>query len=370
MPRRGEAFDYLFDLSLPGGKRGPVGISRLDSAIEAVVGKGGTQRSLTNSAICVDLSRCRYIELDATLRMIPWLAELKRQGNSIRIVLPELNNESVADSGLWSFLIRWRFFDALRRHVDAPENLLSPSQIDHLSEQSRYYQRHTWDERGKRTLSFTSRLLAIHSLTLDSDFRLEDQVDAFLSEYRDLLVLRALTQECGFEDEEAYLSLSFIAEEGLLNSVAHAQGSFALVAMEIVDDLRFTDRPVLILSVADNGVGIPQVLRIAKQEGRLKMSPLAKDDADLLLLFTSFELAQDSMLVAASTRRNTTTVPEREGMGLFFLMESAANIGARVNIRSGRANVRFDGRKHTRDDERPYYPGTTLRVEIPIRRNR
>lgn len=343
-------------------------LADLDRQIAKIIDNKTDILAIAGETIAFDMSRCRFLDLDVALRLLPLLAELKQAGNTIGLFLPYLKpHETAADNALWSFLLRWRFFEALRRHVDDPENLLPADQVEHMYERSRYAQATIRDESNRPTLSFTHRMMAIHSLMPDPDLRPADQVDAFLSEYRDLILFRALTTECGFDSDDAYQTLSFIAEEGVLNAVAHANGTFALVAMQLRERDTEYDRPVLILSVADDGIGIPEVLRRAKAENRLRLPSLPTRDRDLLFLYTTFELVQDSLLVAASMEEQTTSSPGRKGMGLYFLKTEVEKFGASLSIRSGHALVELSGGEwRTKRDGLPYCRGTTLKIVIPV----
>jgi Histidine kinase-, DNA gyrase B-, and HSP90-like ATPase len=343
----------------------------LDSLIDDLCSRALVQgvRDLRGRIVHFDLSRARFVDLDVSLLLITVIGALREAGNLVQLTLPHA--ERADSNNVWSFLIRWKFFDALRNFGDLPENLLSDEQLQRVDDSPRYRQRRGLDESGRDSLLFTERLLAISALRLDNELPREDQVNAYLSRFRDQRILiRALTLACGLEHDDADSLLSYIATEGLRNSLDHAKGNYSMVAMQVLDQelaAIANQDPALILVIVDDGIGIPRVLREAKEEGLITGQDLPADDVSLIEMFASIEVARDSMIIAASTSQGIRSDRRRSGMGLFFLRDYVSKLGGRLTIRSGKGVVQFaEDQEPRRMDFRSESPGTVVKIEIPL----
>lgn len=322
-----------------------------------------------DTSVLFDLSRCWFIDLDAA----HWLLNVFRAlrtgtNNRVALRLPEVDRAE--QSNVWSFLIRWRFFDVLSKVAGPATDFLSDEQAPHMFDAPKYREAIRNDAYGRALPLLTARLLAMAGAFVDKDLPLEPQLEAFVSPLRDVLLLQALAQSCQIDSENAGTLISFIAEEGSTNAILHAEGDYTLTSMQIVDgDLArlLRRKPHLQIVISDNGMGIPDVLRRAAAEGRISAKTLPDDHAELIELFASQAISVDSAIIAAATQPGVASSPHSRGLGLHHLITYAADLGAEVLIRSGYAAVAFVdsdvARQYSRFTESL---GTVITVTIPI----
>jgi glucose-6-phosphate-specific signal transduction histidine kinase len=185
-----------------------------------------------------------------------------------------------------------------------------------------------------------------------------DPLGPFLAKFKDKTLLGALGTYCGWSNHQASEFANLVIGEGVANSFDHARGSFSLVAMRI-------DTKNVTLAIADDGRGIPEVLRSSP---RVRDDLLQASDVDLIKHFTTEKMILDSFVIDASTRSGVSSKDDRPGVGLFYLKNTVLGDGGELRIRSGRAEVTFaDDRVQAKHDDRPLSPGTSLRIVIPRR---
>jgi hypothetical protein len=327
-------------------------------------------RNIKEHFIHFDFEQVTFIHLDATVWLVILIAELRERGNDVLLTLPDTQN--VSESEMWSFLIRWRFFKAVADNVDLLENILEHSQLGHVFEKPKYAQGIGFDDRGRETPLFSTRLFPIAELSVSkTNIDVDDEIDEFLRVYRDLLLMKALCTACGVLHDNAEQFLSYILAEGVINSCDHSRGDRSLVAMQVIDArlsrVAGVD-PCLVIVVADNGIGIPEVLRSAKREGKITLQDLPQDDANLIESFTQLTVLKDSLLVEASTSPGMRSDRTRGGMGLYYARYYAEELGAVMRVRSGSAEVIFspDG-ETTSTDYSHTSPGTVVKFEVPLK---
>lgn len=343
----------------------------LDNAIANFCESANVDRvnAMHDTSVLFDFSHCWFIDLDA----VHWLLNLIRAlrvapNNRVALRLPEIDWAN--QNNVWSFLIRWRFFDALSQVAGPASDFLSEEQAPHIFDAPKYRESIRHDAYGRPLPLLTSRFLAIAGAFVDRTLPLEPQLAAFVSPVRDVLLLQALAQSCKISHDNAGTLISFIAEEGATNAILHADGDYTLTSMQIVDgDLSrlLKCKPHLQIIISDNGLGIPDVLRRAAAEGRISAKILPEDHAQLIELFASQEISVDSAIIAAATKPGVSGNPQKLGLGLHHLITYAADLGAEVLIRSGYAAVRFLNAEVARQYSRfTESMGTVITVTIPL----
>jgi hypothetical protein len=263
---------------------------------------------------------------------------------------------------VWSFLQRWRYFDILRECVDDPLNLLPKDQHEQLLITSKYSRAVGSNEDGETADLMSPGRVEISIVALNTDRSVgSESTDTTIASYSDPLLRASLRKYCRWSHEDIDDFVTGIVPHTVRN-LEHSRGSFGLVATRI-------DSKWLTLAVIDNGIGIPALLR----EGLISGS---KSDSDLIQLFADRELIEESIrsirdsdLVVASTERGVTTLtdPERRrGLGLFYLKRGILSRGGELRIRSGSAEVTFDGADVQPFNDRLIACGTSIRVLLPV----
>ncbi len=311
--------------------------------------------NIGNSIIKFDLSCIGYFDIGTLLWFISFLNKLKSLGNDIQISLPDYN--SISGRTTWDFLNRWKFFDALDECVDSPINIIIPEQIVFINAPSKYQQPAKTIFEGQELLAHTTKLLEITPIKNNSlEYKnTEDRMTLFIRNSYDKFVSSTLRLECGWDNNTIQLFIKEILGEGVRNSLKYSEGSFTLIGMK-------TDHKILNLAICDNGNGIPDVLRKAfNRNEKLRKKIFNKSDVELIQYYT------DSELIKLSTNPNVSSDIDSEGMGLFHLKRIALEMGGELRIRSGNACVDF--KKSTKDKVNKfiYYPGTLLRIQVPLK---
>jgi Histidine kinase-, DNA gyrase B-, and HSP90-like ATPase len=304
----------------------------------------------------IDLSQSYWYEIGALLWLLLLLHRFKGYGNDVRLLLPDRKSKKGDDT--WSFLQRWRFFQALAECVDDPLQILDPHQVPLLGIPGRYSPAWQETETGEELVLHSSRLLEITPYSLNSRDRSapEDPVGYFLGKFSERVVINALSSLCGWDRGEAHTFVQNVIGEGVRNCSIHGNGTFLIVAMRV-------DARQLTLAIADNGNGIPVSIR-ANFASITSMS--AKSDAELIRLFTDSDFLLESYAILLSVRPGITTVPGRSGMGLHYLKNTVLNHGGELRIRSGTACVDFQKKDDELKDDLLLSPGTLIRIRTPL----
>lgn len=252
-----------------------------------------------NSFCLFDLSSADYYDIGALLWLISLLNRLKKQGNELQLIFPEANSKP----RIWDFFIRWRFFKALSLCVDDPVNLLRADQTGYLARPSKYQHGGGHDEHGTPTTTFLTRILEITTIRPRGQDRPErqDEIDEFLGQYKDRVIQGALSARCGWDPVLTKRFVQQVVGEGLQNTFLHSEGTFTNVSMTM-------DKKNLILAIADNGVGIPNVLR---NFARLVKNPTIRGqtDVELIKYFAGPDMILDSGWIKLSTQKGVTSAP-------------------------------------------------------------
>lgn len=308
-------------------------------------------KNVENAFLHFDMSGSQWYDLGTLLWFISLLHTLKKQKNEIRIVLPE---PGVGDR-VWDFLIRWRFFDALRECVDDPANLLTSGQIPFITKHSKYVTSKGIDESGQDTIFYTNKVLEITTIRFQQGF---DKEPTLLNKYYGKVVIAALSKKCGWDMAVTENFLRLALDETVRNSFQHSNGSFVNVAMLL-------DSKSLTLGIADNGMGIPDVLRSKFKQSAHYKELLSASDAELIKFFTEPELVVDSRYIKWSVQ-GTTSKSELKGLGLYYLRNMVKEQGGELRVRSGQGCVDFNSSKTDSHDDLVGMTGTMLRIRTPL----
>jgi hypothetical protein len=313
---------------------------------------------LHNEFLIFDLSNSYWHDLGALLWLISLLHKLRKQGNDLQLILP--NPDEKKGKTVWDFLNRWRFFEALAICVDDPVNLLQPRQVPFMSKQGRYALPTKKDEYGRETFLHSLRLLEITTILPKVAKLSDDPLEQFLAKYNDKIILSALSQLCGWDYSATKNFVQLVFIESLQNTFLHSEGSFSNVSMLL-------DKKNLTLVIADNGIGIPKVLRSAFKASNINKDLLRKSDVDLIKYFTEPDMVLDSRLIKFSVEKGATSKPGRKGLGLYYLKSLVLSRGGELRIRSGKACIDFIKEKAESQDSLLDSPGTMLRIRTPLK---
>ena len=215
----------------------------------------------------------------------------------------------------------------------------------------------------------TGRLLEL--LLVDLSATETGSIDEAVSRYNTDLVRNNLRYHTRWAEREID-DFTTIAVPHAIRNLSHAKGTFALIASR-------ADARYLHFCVADNGIGIPNLLREALRDH----VQAGQGDSALIEYFAGKELLEetlrdlleasptDSEFVVASTADRVTSDTTREGFGLYYLKELVLAKSGELRIRSGRAMVTFDATRKRRRPEpervEPLIesPGTSVRILLP-----
>lgn len=332
-----------------------------EEQVRLALGQANLQNleSVRDQWLIFDLSQSYWYDLGVLVWLVSLLHKLKRQGNDIQLLFPEPQDPK--SSNVWSFLTRWRFFEALSECVDDPVNLLRPEQVPYTRMDSIYQLPMRPDPTGRETFFHSLRVLEITTLRHDKpQLGQETLLGNFLQRFSGKIILSALAQLGGWDLAFAGTFVRRTVGEGLYNSLSHSKGTFANVSMRL-------DAKNLTLAIADNGVGIPQVLREAFKRSDTHQRLLDSSDSELIKYFTEPDMLLDSRLIRLSVLRGISSDPARKGLGLYYLKSLVLAQGGELRIRSGTACVDFTQSKPTDYDDMLESPGTMLRVVTPLR---
>jgi hypothetical protein len=313
--------------------------------------------------IVFDWSASEFADLATVLWCLVLFDQLKSQGYALTLKLPDPDGDS--GHRFWSFLSRWRFFDALK-YVDHPANLLPDNQVAWLElPDSRYGVSVTADQDGNMQQAQTLRLLEITSFSLKGDSLAPDQnlqgvFDRYIELWKKVIIIRALSNWCRWEVNDAQKFVSKTVVEFLENARDHSKGSWVLSGFSV-------DNKNLHLTVGDNGSGIPDTLRAVLGHNKdLNARLKGKSDAELIKYFAAPDMILDSELIRVSTKGIVSSQEGRTGRGLYYCKQMILENEGELRIRSGSACVTFtpDG-KESGVDRLFKSTGTTIRVMIP-----
>ncbi len=310
-------------------------------------------KNLEGRFLIFDLTQTQWHDLGTLVWFVSLLNTMRKQKNEIQIVFPE------ADTGgrVWDFLIRWKFFDALRDCVDDPANLLTPHQIPlSKKDNTRYRTSKIIDEFGQESALYTNRILEITTIWLQQKFEKEP---IELNKYYEKVVLGTLSKKCGWDEVTTENFVNVALKSSVRNSAVHSEGNFVNVAMRI-------DGKNLTVVIADNGIGIPEVLRSTFKQSQKYKDLLSGSDAELIKFFTEPDMVVDSRYIKWSVQ-GATSRSELKGLGLYYLKTLVVGQGGELRVRSGRGCVDFNPDGIVPRDDLIGSTGTMLRIRTPLK---
>ena len=336
-------------------------LSNLEAALMAALEAANYKsiEELHGQFILYDLSASYWHQPDATLWLLMLMNKLKIQENDQQLLFPEPTNASAEQ--LWSYLIRWKFFEALDACVDDPVNLLTLGQVSYRQKTSKYGYSIMREATGTETnlLSDKSRVfeITVFGTKRPETSEKEDGVWRFLERDGEKLLANALTDICGWPEGQAGDFVHLVAGEAIHNCLLHSRGSFATVMMKMAPKDLF-------LAVGDNGIGIPAVLRsVYEKAGKSELR--TKTDSEILDYYTDPQFLLDSFMILASVKPGVSSRTDRKGMGLYYLKKHVLEHNGELKIRSGRASVEFTSTGQLPKDDLLLSPGTVVRVAVP-----
>jgi len=289
-----------------------------------------------DTSVTIDLSMTIWIELDAALWLISFLNKLKIQRNDIKIIFPDPDTHS--GRLIWDFLITWNFFDALKKCVDSPVNLLEINQLKYINDLKSHYktiplERRTITDNWGNKYQLPNRLLEIESIVNDNNYL--KSIASYKENFSGFAQL-AIRNYCKWDEDDTKKFVNSVVEEGLVNSFVHGENTFTNVAMK-------SDEKNLTLAICDNGKGIPTSLRetFNKKRDIFEERYIDANDSFLLKYFTQPEMILDSLYIDQSTHEKQGAIG-RKGDGLFYLKDFVFKHGGKLRIRSGKAWVEFE----------------------------
>jgi len=334
---------------------------------ESLVQAGLTlkDRPTSKTRVVFDWSEVIFVDLATIVWSLVLFDQLKSQGYELLLRLPSPEKHGSDPWRVWSFLWRWRFFEALKC-IDHPANIVPENQISWLENgDSKYGVGHIEDPDGNIQQASTNRLLEITSFILKPDaFTTEEEArrvfDPYVELWKKKIIVQALMNWCRWSEEEALKFVIKIVAAVLENAGEHSGGTWVLSAFSV-------DKKNLLLGFADNGNGIPDALRaFIDQNDGLKGRLGDMSDAALIKYFTEPDMIVDSELIRVSTKGVLPTREGRLGRGLYYCKQMILENDGELRIRSGSACVEFTPNgKETPSDELIRSCGTTLRVIIP-----
>lgn len=319
-------------------------------------------KEIQSKQVFFDLSQSYYHDLGTLLWFISLLHKLKKQGNILLILFPEIKDPR--GKRVWEFLKRWRFFETLSLCVDEPVNLLKNKQLPYLSIGSRYEYAKIKDMYGEESILHSAKILEISTFIYGRNIESEESLlSPYMTRLTDKIIITALGRSCGWDFNITKDFVNIVCGEGLRNSVVHAEGSFSTIAMKI-------DNKNLILTISDNGIGIPNTLRNAFFAYKINKDMIDKSDSELIIYYTDPQMIIDSSWIKLSVKKGTSSKAERrKGLGLYYLKSTVLNRGGELRIRSGKACVDFKNDKLVENeiDNLIDSPGTMIRILVPIK---
>lgn len=302
--------------------------------------------------VLFDWSGINYFDVGALLWSIVALHALKKQQCDVRLILPDPR----LHDRVWKFLRTWRFFETIEDCVDSLSSVLIEQQLRAVTGTTyRFGQR--VDPDGNVQQLYSGRVLEITDFLLRST-AIDESTDRYINRWKSNLVRLSLCNLCKWDVTQANRFADSVVAEGLLNAVMHAGGTFLLAAAN-VDDRYLT------LAFADNGAGIPRVLRRAMdRNAELRQRWADMTDADLIRYYAQPEMILDSNLISLATRPGVSSDPSKGGYGLYYLKRDVLTHGGELRIRSGTALVDFERDGENLLNNLTSVPGTMLRVRV------
>lgn len=331
-----------------------------------------------------NFSQTRWFSVSSLLLLIVAIDSLKKKygGINIKITLPtekEGEDSKVAKQAR-DFLKRWKFFEALRFCFGRDTDFLRQDQIEYLVEDQIYYlPTRRADEEGNLVELFGSRVIEISPLLEkkgNESFVSQSKINRYLSYFAEERILSGLDKGIDWGEEETFAKakgvINYCIKEPLINAFEHADANIGLVAAQL-------DRKYFIISIIDNGVGIPTTIRkiykSLEDESdeaiiRRAFSPPDKSEiSEALKEVEQWKEKEDAKLIEIAHIKGVTSRPKTHGgLGLFQLKRFVIELKGFFDVRSRHGLVRFDGRQDKLSIEPKQcsdQPGTLISIFLP-----
>lgn len=343
----------------------------------------------TPKEIKFNFSNTRWFSAGSLIFLIITIDSLLREGINVKLRIPLQKAEERPEPAQKArdFLKRWKFFETLKFYFGDDAIFLEKDQLDYLTEEQKYYLRSKYlDEQDNLFELYTHKVIEINHFTekINGGYSLsEDQIGFRLSDFAEKRIIDALKigikwgQKASSEIVEEFVTKCI--REPLINALYHAEATIGLVTAQI-------DNKNFIISIADNGVGIPTTIEplYAYFKKRLNKQNKTITDAELIeyafklpnykeiqLLLDEIDAERDAGLIEFAHLKGITSKPEtHKGMGLFLLKDFVEKSKGFFDVRSRSGYVRFkyDDKKVKMISIREKWssqPGTYISIYFP-----
>jgi len=346
--------------------------------------KEAKKNNAINKTVVFNFSQTRWFSASSLLLLIVAIDSIKKEYRDIdiKITLPIEKNEknTKAAKKARDFLKRWKFFEALRFCFDRDIDFLGQDQAEYLVEDQIYYlPSRRPDEEGNLVELFGSRVIEISPLIEKMEnglFISQSKINRYLSYFAEERILNGLDKGIDWGEEETLAKargiLNYCIKEPLINAFEHADASIGLIAAQL-------DRKYFIVSIIDNGTGIPTTIKkiyksledeLDKDIIQYAFSP--PDKTEIVKALKEVEQCKeekDAKLIEIAHMKGVTSKPKTHGgLGLFQLKRFVIGINGFFDVRSRHGLVRFDGRQDELSIESKQctdQPGTLITIYLP-----
>jgi hypothetical protein len=322
----------------------------------------GKKSFITNGVVKFNFANTRWFSASSLILLIIVFYGLKKENKDldIKITLPTKKNSEKDNSSAHKsrdFLKRWKFFDALRFCFGKDTIFFEQDQKEYLVEEQIYYlPTRDFDEFGILKNLYSSQVIEISPFIekKENEFYIsQNKINRYLANFSEERILSRLDKVIDWGTKKYFNSnniINFCIKEPLSNAFDHASANIGLATAQL-------DNKYFIISIIDNGVGIPAtVRRVYKQLEEAsdeKTIQFAFDPPDKKEIEKALKnLKQDSNeydaeLIKIAHFKGVTSKPKTHGgLGLYQLKEFVFGINGFFEVRSSKAIVRFDGRKN------------------------
>lgn len=345
--------------------------------------------------IQLDFSNTRWFTAGSLILLIVvinYLRNVKRL--QVKILLPsgKTSEDQVKAKKARDFLRRWKFFEVSKFYFGDVEQLLETSQYYRylIDEDPVYYLRPYYqDEEGNLLELYSTSVIEISHFTDkigNKSVITFTQIKKRLSDYAQERILDIVAKGINWKEPNTRaLSQEFVIKcirEPLVNAYDHAEASIGLITAQI-NDKHF------IISIADNGAGIPKTIKPVyeyfskKIKGEISDAELIKyafnlpDEEEVKMLLGSIKKVNDTGLIEFSSLEGVTSAPEtHKGMGLPLLKDFVGRARGFMDVHSGTGYVRFGFDPSSnkvlslKRKTLPFIPGTFVSIYLPRKMER
>lgn len=362
-------------------------IKEIQKEIEKIV------QEKTNK-IELDFSNTRYFFSGSLIFLINIIDYLKSHKNlDVKILLPtgEPGEEQVKAKKARDFLWRWKFFDTLEHYFSSLEELLGYEQYYRylINEDPKYYLRSYYeDEKGNLLELYSCNVIEISYFTeriQNKNTITSIQIQRSLTDYTQERILHIIAKNIKWNVSNGWqLANQFVTKcirEPLINALDHASNDELKASIGLIT--AHIDNKYFIISIVDNGLGIPTTIKPVYEyykskingESDVKLIEYAFEPPNEEEVKRQFEIVEekgDTGLIELSAIRGITSKPTtHKGMGLAYLKEFVGRMKGFVDVHSGYGYVRFQFDPSAnrvisvKREILPFMQGTFLSIHLP-----